>query len=177
MAGLAAILGGVLLSSNVMKHHWSGLTFALLFTLGLSIALPWMTLHQDALFGAWVWVALANFGLIYIALTWGLTAQFAQCATTFAARRESVFEEYSRRKLVQLLGFEAKAAEKTSAFKRFKRTFFHSLQRGGCLLFSFRLSGCQPAVLLELHVHSLPINPSVEWFGRIAAGHLEHRSG
>ena len=47
MAGLAAILGGVLLSSNVMKHHWSGLTFALLFTLGLSIALPWMTLHQD----------------------------------------------------------------------------------------------------------------------------------
>ena len=132
MAGLAAILGGVLLSSNVMKHHWSGLTFALLFTLGLSIALPWMTLHQDALFGAWVWVALANFGLIYIALTWGLTAQFAPCATTFAARRESVFEEYSRRKLVQLLGFEAKAAPKTSTFKR---TFFTSFNAEDAFFF------------------------------------------
>ena len=53
MAGMAAILGGILLSSNVMKHHWSGLTIALLFTLGLSIALPWMTLHQDFVLAHW----------------------------------------------------------------------------------------------------------------------------
>ena len=45
------------------------------------------------MFGAWVWVALANFGLIYIALTWGLTAQFAPmchdlcCSTGIRLRR------------------------------------------------------------------------------------------
>lgn len=68
-------------------------------------------------------------------------------------------------------------SQSSSKDLNFQAHLFHTLQCGGCLLFPFRLSGCQLAVLLELHVHSLPINPSVEWFGRIAAGDLEHRSG
>eukprot|EP00438_Fugacium_kawagutii_P024078 Skav212941 [mRNA] locus=scaffold374:493277:494851:- [translate_table: standard] len=103
MSALAGLLGVILLVSNMMKRHWCWLIFAALGAVGLTIALPWMTLHQDAMYGAWLWVAVGNLVLIYLALAWATTAQRGNLVATFAAKRASIFEEYSDRKMQQLL--------------------------------------------------------------------------
>ena len=47
MSASAALVGVILLTSNVTKHHWCWLVLAFLCVIGLMIALPWMTVHQD----------------------------------------------------------------------------------------------------------------------------------
>lgn len=101
MSASAAFVGVILLTSNVTKHHWRWLVLAFLCVIGLVIALPWMTLHQEALFGAWQWVALGNLILVFIALVWAIATR-SKCST-FAEKRSAIFEEYSRRKVAQLL--------------------------------------------------------------------------
>eukprot|EP00913_Durusdinium_trenchii_P015907 g14948.t1 len=47
LSAVAAIVGVVLLTTNVTLHHWAWFVIAMLCTLGMCIGLPWMTLHKD----------------------------------------------------------------------------------------------------------------------------------
>jgi hypothetical protein len=43
---MAAIVAVILLISHVTQHHWGWFILSLLCTLGLSLALPLMSLHK-----------------------------------------------------------------------------------------------------------------------------------
>lgn len=46
LSAMAAIVAVILLISNVTQHHWGWFILSLLCTLGLSLALPLMSLHK-----------------------------------------------------------------------------------------------------------------------------------
>ena len=70
------------------------------------------------MYGSWIYFAIANFIFIAIALIWGMSAQLSSRSTTFAAKRQNIFEEYSHRKMKELLSFRATDAPQASALRR-----------------------------------------------------------
>lgn len=118
LSAVAAIVGVVLLTTNVTLHHWAWFVIAMLCTLGMCIGLPWMTLHKDAMYGSWLYIAIANFALIAVALVWGLTAQLSPKIKTFEDKRADIFEEYTHRQFKTLIGFnEGKRDPRRSALR------------------------------------------------------------
>ena len=75
-------------------------------------------IHQDSMYGSWIYFAIANFIFIAIALIWGMPAQLSSRSTTFAVKRQNIFEEYSHRKMKELLSFRATDAPQASALRR-----------------------------------------------------------
>ena len=70
------------------------------------------------MYGSWIYIAIANFIFIAIALIWGMSAQLTSRSTTFAVKRQNIFEEYSHRKMKELLTFRVTDAPKASALRR-----------------------------------------------------------
>lgn len=74
------------------------------------------------MYGYWIYFAIGNFVLIGCALAWGIFSQVSQRATTFAEDRESIFAQYSHRKVKELLSFQ-KAHELSPQTSALRQTF------------------------------------------------------
>ena len=77
---------------------------------------------QDSMYGSWIYFAIANFIFIAIALIWGMSAQLSSRSTTFAVKRQNIFEEYSHRKVKELLSFR-NASDFPPQASALRRTF------------------------------------------------------
>ena len=73
-SGVAAIVGVIILITNVTHHRWLWFIFALLCTVGLLVAAPFLSVHRDALYGVWIYVAVIDLVLILATLVWGISA-------------------------------------------------------------------------------------------------------
>eukprot|EP00913_Durusdinium_trenchii_P015906 g14947.t1 len=70
------------------------------------------------MYGSWLYIAIANFALIAVALVWGLTAQLSPKIKTFEDKRADIFEEYTHRQFKTLIGFnEGKRDPRRSALR------------------------------------------------------------
>eukprot|EP00442_Polarella_glacialis_P055140 CAMPEP_0115161756 /NCGR_PEP_ID=MMETSP0227-20121206/71572_1 /TAXON_ID=89957 /ORGANISM="Polarella glacialis, Strain CCMP 1383" /LENGTH=325 /DNA_ID=CAMNT_0002573869 /DNA_START=14 /DNA_END=988 /DNA_ORIENTATION=+ len=84
---MAGILASVLLATNTTQHHWMWLCFSTLCTIGLMIALPYLNLYKDAIWGAWQYIAFGNLALILFSLLWAImTEKGPKCAKTVTAK-------------------------------------------------------------------------------------------
>jgi len=131
-SAVAGIVGVIILTTNVTKHRWCWFIFAIMCTVGMLAATPFLTLHQDAMYGAWLYFAVVNLVLILISLFWGMGTEVVKkgsgrgCHRTFEQQRLAVFEAYSKRRLKQALSFQAVPADRTvrqSVISSARRTF------------------------------------------------------
>ncbi|CAJ1433594.1 unnamed protein product, partial [Effrenium voratum] len=124
-SSIAAILGIILLTTNATLHRWQWFFVAFACTLAVTVALPFLTLHHDALYGYWLHAAVANVMLIAAALIYGFSTEVMKHKTgSFDKTRANVFESYTKRKLQAALGWKAEPfAAKQSIFSKIKRAF------------------------------------------------------
>ena len=129
-SAVAGIVGVIILTTNVTSHHplWFG--FAMLCTIGMLIAAPFLSVHRDALYGAWIYFALVDLVLILLLLVWGIVTETSS-TKTFARQRSEIFEAYTKRKLKKALGFEDLRSEKS-----IRKGFLSSVSRTFCSRFN-----------------------------------------
>ena len=114
-SGVAGIVGVIILTTNVTKHKWHWFVFAILCTVGMLVAAPFLAVHRDALYGAWIYFALIDLVLILVALFFGMGTEVSQKGRTFDQQRQEIFEAYTQKRLKQALGHEIVTAEKAVA--------------------------------------------------------------
>ncbi|CAE7216830.1 unnamed protein product, partial [Symbiodinium microadriaticum] len=149
-SGVAAIVGVIILITNVTHHRWLWFIFALLCTVGLLVAAPFLSVHRDALYGVWIYVAVIDLVLILATLVWGMTTEVSSQARTFDTQRSEIFEAYTRRRLGQALGFKdvpSGDTVKQSLLSSVRRTFLKPFNAEDAFFF--------PSALLVANLLSL----------------------
>jgi len=149
-SGVAAIVGVIILITNVTHHRWFWFIFALLCTVGLLVAAPFLSVHRDALYGVWIYVAVIDLVLILATLVWGMTTEVSSQARTFDTQRSEIFEAYTRRRMSQALGFKdvpSGDTVKQSLLSSVRRTFFKPFNSEDAFFF--------PSALLVANLLSL----------------------
>ncbi|CAE8714044.1 unnamed protein product [Polarella glacialis] len=115
---MAGILASVLLATNTTQHHWMWLCFSTLCTIGLMIALPYLNLYKDAIWGAWQYIAFGNLALILFSLLWAImTEKGPKCAktVTFEQKKLEIFAKYTRNAVLNVM--KIKGSEELSQVK------------------------------------------------------------
>lgn len=127
-SSLATILTVILLTTNTRKHHKAWFGLAIVCTIALLVALPFLETYHGAMNGLWMPVAMTNLGCIMVTLIWGLATELVPGIKTFDEHRQDIFRVYARRKTMQLLCPPQTVEPKLGMFARLarnvKKSFF-----------------------------------------------------
>eukprot|EP00931_Biecheleriopsis_adriatica_P037967 TRINITY_DN21779_c0_g2_i2.p1 TRINITY_DN21779_c0_g2~~TRINITY_DN21779_c0_g2_i2.p1 ORF type:complete len:1168 (+),score=198.52 TRINITY_DN21779_c0_g2_i2:212-3505(+) len=135
-SAVSGVVGVIVLTSNTTEHPWCWLLIAMIATICLLVATPFLGEHRLALGGNWTLVAVIALALILVGLVYGIAVEFVPSATTFADRRKAAFERYTKKKLAELLKTGTPTLEKTSLLKMLKNTFIRPLNEDDAFYWS-----------------------------------------
>eukprot|EP00931_Biecheleriopsis_adriatica_P027992 TRINITY_DN16743_c0_g2_i1.p1 TRINITY_DN16743_c0_g2~~TRINITY_DN16743_c0_g2_i1.p1 ORF type:complete len:2408 (-),score=436.36 TRINITY_DN16743_c0_g2_i1:52-7275(-) len=113
LTSIAGILCIIVLTTNTTKHHWLWFLLSILCTVGMIIGVQFMELFKASVYGAWDIFAYVSLGFLMFGLLWGLVSEKGGKAgmVTFEQKRYDFFEKYTKRKMHNLLTFDASEEE------------------------------------------------------------------